>query len=607
MSLSPILRRELSDLLGRLRDGELDGDRMARLDALIGGDADARRLYLDYVDLCASLHWARREKDLDGGEKGERLDDLAVADSPLAITPLSPFAPPLSPSFVGGPVFSYMVATVVLCLMLLGAWAYKINYDRNAFVDSSRRSTTSDSLERRQLVFVGRVTGMKGCRWADPGTGTCLGASVPLDRRYALASGLMEITYTSGVRVILEGPCTYKVESSAGGFLALGKITARIEAKGSGFRVQDSEHSPLSTLHSPLFAVRTPTAIITDLGTEFGVEVAENGDTTSHVFQGMVKVEILPSPAGRGARGEGLVQLAAGESVRVSRVRAGTHHNSTTTETARFTHPTTPPEFVRRIYEPPKFIDLLDVVAGGNGAGNRRERGIDPVSGWEDPMFVPHYRVGDRQYRPVFWNRLIDGVFIPDGASGAVQVDSARHMFDGFPRTSGEAYGSIWSRAADIGSKRVAAAQPWVYSILQEEKYMPERRGLLGIYANGGITFDLQAVRGKYPNSRPTRFRAVAGLADGPRKDPEALGMADVWVFVDGELKLKREKLRVGDGAFQVDVELGPDDRFLTLVATDGGDGISWDSVVFGDPILEMNEFHDHVTSSENGKEAKHK
>ena len=45
------------------------------------------------------------------------------------------------------------------------------------------------------------------------------------------ASGLMEITYTSGARVILEGPCAYTVDSSDGGYLAMGKLTARVEKK----------------------------------------------------------------------------------------------------------------------------------------------------------------------------------------------------------------------------------------------------------------------------------------------------------------------------------------------------------------------------------------
>ena len=42
--------------------------------------------------------------------------------------------------------------------------------------------------------------------------------------------------------------------------------------------------------HLPLFSVRTPTAVVTDLGTEFGVEVNRSGTTRSHVFQGRVKV-----------------------------------------------------------------------------------------------------------------------------------------------------------------------------------------------------------------------------------------------------------------------------------------------------------------------------
>ncbi|MBN1394911.1 MAG: hypothetical protein JW959_07805, partial [Pirellulales bacterium] len=117
--------------------------------------------------------------------------------------------------------------------------------------------------------------------------------SAPLGREYALASGLMEITYKSGARVILEGPCAYKVDSSAGGFLAIGKLTANIRTQSSMPKAQSSDFSPLPPLSSPLFSVRTPTAIITDLGTEFGVEVSKEGNTTSHVFSGSVKVAVL--------------------------------------------------------------------------------------------------------------------------------------------------------------------------------------------------------------------------------------------------------------------------------------------------------------------------
>ena len=52
-------------------------------------------------------------------------------------------------------------------------------------------------------------------------------------------------------------------------------------------------HYPLSTIHYPLFSVRTPTAVVTDLGTEFGVEVRDNGLSEFRVFQGIVEVATL--------------------------------------------------------------------------------------------------------------------------------------------------------------------------------------------------------------------------------------------------------------------------------------------------------------------------
>ena len=53
-----------------------------------------------------------------------------------------------------------------------------------------------------------------------------------LGDKFALASGLMEITYDTGAKVILQGPVTYEVESKDGGFLSVGKLTARVERRG---------------------------------------------------------------------------------------------------------------------------------------------------------------------------------------------------------------------------------------------------------------------------------------------------------------------------------------------------------------------------------------
>ena len=112
------------------------------------------------------------------------------------------------------------------------------------------------------------------------------------------------------------------------------------------------------------------------------------------------------------------------------------------------------------------------------------------------------------------------------------------------------------------------------------EQYMPEKRGLLDMHPNKGITFSLEAMRKLYPGVRPVRFRARPAWR-------AQKGLADFWVFVDGQLKLKRMHLRQQDGVVRVDVAIGPADRFLTVVSTDGGNGDDYDWVVFGDPVLE--------------------
>ena len=187
------------------------------------------------------------------------------------------------------------------------------------------------------------------------------------------------------------------------------------------------------------------------------------------------------------------------------------------------------------------------------------------------------------------WYPLVDGVFIPSGGAGPVTLDSAGHQFGGFPRTDGQSYGSIWARAASVNLRLHEHRVEWVWRVGRAEQYMPEKRGLLCLGSNTGITFNLEAMRKRYQEVRPGRFRALAALAEAePQWGNKDLGPADIWVFVDGRLKLKRMQLRPKDGVVRVDVELSPDDHFLTLVSTDGGNGRAGDWVVFGDPVLDM-------------------
>ena len=141
---------------------------------------------------------------------------------------------------------------------------------------------------------------MVECVWEDRGQ-KHLKSPVSLGDHFNISRGFWKLL-TILAQSDLQGPVTYEVESAAGGYLSVGKLTARLEkehkelpsqayGEGLGVRVVESERRSPSV--APLFTIKTPTAIVTDLGTEFGVEVSKDGGTVSHVFRGSVRVQMI--------------------------------------------------------------------------------------------------------------------------------------------------------------------------------------------------------------------------------------------------------------------------------------------------------------------------
>ena len=293
---------------------ELTPEQFARLDSLLAEDATARRIYLQYIYETLAL------PSLVGSDEREA---ASPADEPVVQAGQLPtiVARPLTPSepFVGSPLFACMVATAVLAVMLLGAWLYKISIPEPPAVEQSHSIATLDT---PLPAIVGRVTGLHECRWGDADAETFRGAPVRIDSKYSLDAGLLEITYSTGARVILEGPCEYVIDSRASGYLGVGKLIARVEAgggesgnRGVGESGNRENRSGDSTSPAPLFAICTPSAVVTDLGTEFGVIVGKDGDTATHVIEGRVELKVL----GDDRPEHQAIRIAAGESVHVER------------------------------------------------------------------------------------------------------------------------------------------------------------------------------------------------------------------------------------------------------------------------------------------------
>ncbi len=117
--------------------------------------------------------------------------------------------------------------------------------------------------------------------------------------------------------------------------------------------------------------------------------------------------------------------------------------------------------------------------------------------------------------------------------------------------------------------------------------YASSGHGLLYMHANKGITFDLEAIRRANPGCKVLRFRAVAGNTEPWSVNGEKV-LADLWVFVDGRVRLERREINGRWARFRIVVPIADNDRFLTLAATDGGKGIAGDMILFGDPRLEL-------------------
>ena len=584
--------QELRPLADGACGDTLSDEDVETLADLLRGDKQAQAFYLKYFRLHAELQFHFR------GQQAHR----AVLG---AIQAQAPSSPPSSSSrflpatFYGATAYlssgwpaAYLIATVILGVGLFVGGLIRISspaHSPQSIVTVPKAPPLfpiPDHLP--QTTVVGRITGMVDCVWKSgqrsaisdqqlystshypPATNH----SVALGDTLALRSGLLEITYNSGAKVILQGPVTYEVESACGGYLSIGKLTAKLEKKSE---VRDQRSEDRSQRSEPAsqesFAVRTPTAIVTDLGTEFGVEVDGQGLTTSHVFRGLVRIQRL----GNDGKPQGSSQvLRQGESVQVD----GSKVQIAVVPAVR------PAVFVR---EMPKrkirTFDLVDVVAGGDGFSGRRNAGIDPATGRATstpPQIREAKYQGNNTYHRVESLPLVDGVFIPNGQFGNVQVDSAGHTFGDFPVTQNLTACYLWAGGA------VPMDNPYPsLTMLDGVDYSQPERGLLFLHANKGITFDLEAIRKANPDWKPSRFCAVAGNSE-KYSEAGAPVAADVWVLVDGQVRYRRRDINGCHGAFSIAIPIAAGERFLTLVATDGDGNIGNDWIIFGDPRLEL-------------------
>lgn len=381
-----------------------------------------------------------------------------------------------------------------------------------------------------------------------------------------LENGTVKFRFNNDACVIVEAPAKFEILSVNEVKLYEGRLFARIPPEASGFTV--------SSL----------TSKIIDIGTNFGVQVDFGGATSVHVMKGSVNLV-----AGQGKTAQNGNIVVEKNAMRVS-------YDGASVWTIEYNDNA----FIREISSADKFIwkgeplDMVDIAKGGCGYNSPLPFCmINPSTGAveKERQVRLDYRLLTG-YVPVPTLPAIDGVFVPCQTDSPVQTSSMGHLFEECPPTSGLWFMPVLTEAIEsaefLGEKGVIkrSARP---SVLQKHLFgSPNGRPALTLHANIGITFDLDVIRSTISRTRIVAMTALCGISEAVGGKHEV--DSDLWILVDGQVRFHYNVRENKRRSLPVSVPLNPEDRFLTLTTTDGGDGIDNDWLVMAEPVLLIEE-----------------
>lgn len=324
MSLTPEQLGQLTADFAALHDGSLDDDRRAQLEQQIIEDRDIRRLYIRYTRICAGLAWDLGEvpegmsgqlaevaelsaiSDQEAGNQVEGSKSQRVEESETHPAPLTPHPSKTLMRWASRHPKWPSIAVALLVMVVGLGWAASIYMPERVAEKGGEKSKDEQSKPADEQDHVAKLSDWKDAVWLD---GTRPPKRLPqlkIGKRLVIESGLIEVTYLTGVRVVIEGPAEFWVGGQASsdqevrhqkdssrrrkpmdredvansGFLEHGKLVARVEGK-----------------EAQGFAVDTPHARVEDLGTEFGINVQRGGAADVFVLTGEVDL-VQEDPSG---------------------------------------------------------------------------------------------------------------------------------------------------------------------------------------------------------------------------------------------------------------------------------------------------------------------
>ena len=265
MNKENLNEEEFFDLLGKRIDAKLTASEHNQLEAALRNSREYRRTYRRMMRVHASLGWSRRWHPDEGSPTEPAEKKRHLANWYLRL---------------GG-----LVAVLAASVLFIVTRTAPIEELAAPLPDVSSWSQTSQSLAT--------ISESVDVRWNQ---GLLLGVGDALEAGpLAIQSGLLQLDFASGARLILRGPADIDVLSEKSVRIRSGEATCYVGELGKGFQV-----------------LTGPSEVI-DLGTEFGIRVAPNGESEVHVFEGEVSIRDQPSSEAETIRQSSAVRLSEGQ------------------------------------------------------------------------------------------------------------------------------------------------------------------------------------------------------------------------------------------------------------------------------------------------------
>ncbi len=277
---------ELEILISKLHDGIANDEELRRIEDILSGDPDACEFYLDYTELCVQM-------DLELGartplEISNNATPIQISQSTSQFYKGQSTKQILSPSWKPLP----WIAAAAVILLFAGSLSFLIN-KRVSITPSEAKAVESETITHDGLAILMESV---GANFVDNGMQPTKTNGILYPGEIILESGITAIEFYSGARVILEGPAILELTSENSAILREGRIRAQVPPQACGF------------------SVSTPQIEVIDLGTEFGMNIEEDGHLTEvHCFSGLVDIyEDAMSQNPKALR-----SLESGEAVRI--------------------------------------------------------------------------------------------------------------------------------------------------------------------------------------------------------------------------------------------------------------------------------------------------